>query len=362
MAPSVARPSRKPAPTSPPPSGSQAASLVLDWNRSTGVDDKGPLTPADTLLGLLDQILLELTFIPGLARCRKERLDKLLAAARATALIDEATRGVANPPTEPSGATSPPPPVLDRASRAELEATMKSLTQSAVKSFTEQATIAVKASIEAAFKASPLPTRSASHPPATATLPTAPHHVTPPRAKELEVVISLPDANTARTTRALSAAELKARVEAALTASGVEGLAGTSVHGVRRRSNGSVMVQADSELQAQLLLRHADLWVHHFASNAAIERKSYVVSAAAVPTTFDPRAPSAREAIFLSNQGTIPSPDAILSARWLHEHHMHTTTKTDATLVITLSDASPRIKAAIRLLTAFMARRGQERW
>ncbi|KAH9899443.1 hypothetical protein C8Q73DRAFT_610491, partial [Cubamyces lactineus] len=67
---------------------------------------------------------------------------------------------------------------------------------------------------------------------------------------------------------------------------------------------------------------------------------SYVVSAAAVPTTFDPRAPSAQEAIFLSNQGTIPSPDAILSARWLHEHHMHTTTKTDATLVITLSDAS----------------------
>lgn len=120
----------------------------------------------------------------------------------------------------------------------------------------------------------------------------------------------------------------------------MEGLANTAVHGVRRRSNGSVLVQAQSEAQAQLLLRHADGWVEHFAADASIERKSYVVSAAAVPTTFDPRAPAAREAIYLSNQGTIPSPDSILSVRWLHEHRLLTAAKADATLVIALSDPS----------------------
>ncbi|KAI0652770.1 hypothetical protein C8Q79DRAFT_868354, partial [Trametes meyenii] len=73
---------------------------------------------------------------------------------------------------------------------------------------------------------------------------------------------------------------------------------------------------------------------------ASIERKSYVVSAAAVPITFDPRAPSARESIYLSNQGTIPSPDSILSVRWLHEHRLNTTAKSDTTLVISLSDSA----------------------
>ncbi|KAI0373405.1 hypothetical protein BV20DRAFT_931865, partial [Pilatotrama ljubarskyi] len=123
------------------------------------------------------------------------------------------------------------------------------------------------------------------------------------------------------------------------------------VQGVRRRSNGSVLVQAQSEAQARLLLRHADDWVRHFAADASIERKSYIVSAAAVPTTFDPRAPSARDAIYHSNQGTIPSPDSILSVRWLHEQRLNTAAKTDATLIIALADSAVADHLIYRSLT-----------
>ncbi|KAI0350886.1 hypothetical protein OH77DRAFT_1387811, partial [Trametes cingulata] len=95
--------------------------------------------------------------------------------------------------------------------------------------------------------------------------------------------------------------------------------------------------------QAKLLLRHADDWVCHFAADASIACTSYVVSAAAVPTSFDVHAPAAKEAIYFSNQGTIPSPESILSVRWLHEHQHRSHTmaaKADATLVIAVADAS----------------------
>ncbi|KAI0667197.1 hypothetical protein C8Q78DRAFT_1082330 [Trametes maxima] len=291
--------SRPPKTPSSAPTASQPPACSLDWSRPAGAKDLAPLVPADTLPALLDQLLLELTFLPTLAQRRKERLDKLLSAAKAIAFIDSATREVAHadgalaPGEGHSTVTSSP---FDRASLTGLEASLKSLTQ----------------------QARPPP---------------------PPRPKELEVVISLPNANAAKASRALSAAELKARVEEALTTSAVEGLKDTHVHGVRRLSNGSVLVQAQSEAQAKLLLLRADDWVCHFAADASIARTSYVVSAAAVPTTFDPHAPSAREAIYFSNQGSIPSPDAILSMRWLHEHRSHAAGKADATLVIALSDA-----------------------
>lgn len=172
----VLHPSMPPAPTGSRsnkavPSSSPPAQHALDWSRRSGVDDLAPLKPADTVLELLDQILTELTFLPSLAQRRKDRLDKLLSTARATALIDSATQGVTPGATTTESGSSPV--ALPSASLKGLEASLTALTHQALQSFTTQATTVVKASIEAAFKTAPSP-------PTTVVPPLPPQRPTPP--------------------------------------------------------------------------------------------------------------------------------------------------------------------------------------
>ncbi|KAI0373404.1 hypothetical protein BV20DRAFT_962541 [Pilatotrama ljubarskyi] len=150
----------KRAPTASPSCSQATPACSLDWAPPADAKDMAPLTPADTLSGLLDQIFRELTFVPGLALRRKERFDKLIQSARALLVIESATQGVAQAPSGApgSGASNPVTSFpLDVASLSSFEASLKSLTQQALRNFTEQATIAVKASIEAACKAAPRP-------------------------------------------------------------------------------------------------------------------------------------------------------------------------------------------------------------
>ncbi|KAJ7723757.1 hypothetical protein B0H14DRAFT_2175699, partial [Mycena olivaceomarginata] len=112
------------------------------------------------------------------------------------------------------------------------------------------------------------------------------------------------------------------------------------VHSVRKLANGNILVQANSEEQAKLLLLHGQAWTEQFEHDACIHRKSFTVVASFVPTTFDPKAAGAKTAIFHDNQGTIPSPSTIKEVRWLHEQKDASVKKKASSLVLVLDDAS----------------------
>lgn len=157
-------------------------------------------------------------------------------------------------------------------------------------------------------------------PPQTLPTPRAPI-ASPPRARELEVVISLSKVDRKSPIRAMSLAQLKQAVDKALAASSsrVPTLHDLKVHGVRKRANGDIIIRAVSEEQAQLLLLHATEWLTSLDPGAAPERKTYTVLANFVPSSFNPYADGASTSIYYDNQGVIPSPNSILRVRWLRD-------------------------------------------
>ncbi len=205
---------------------------------------------------------------------------------------------------------------------------LNALTEQAIRTITDQVSSIVKTALDGR----PAP---AFNPPA----PIPPPRPRQPReSQDLDVVISLARVDRHSPVRAIPYAELKSRVEAALVKSGVPGLAGSTVQGVRRTANGGIAVRANDDAQAQLLLREADAWVKHYEEGAAIHRRTYMVMASAVPTSFDPSGPHARRAIYEANQACIPSPTSVLSVRWLHNRHPDRVAKSASTLVIAVAE------------------------
>ncbi|THH18944.1 hypothetical protein EUX98_g8872 [Antrodiella citrinella] len=134
--------------------------------------------------------------------------------------------------------------------------------------------------------------------------------------RELEVVISLSKTDHKSETRRRSLADLKLQVEAALTKSGV----------------------ARTEEKAKLILLHSSEWLTHFEPNALLEQKKYSIHVNLVPTSFDPKGKGAASSIYYDNQGTIPSPQSIVSARWLFEHQDSANKKSHASMVLTVAE------------------------
>ncbi|KAJ7028174.1 hypothetical protein C8F04DRAFT_904835, partial [Mycena alexandri] len=119
------------------------------------------------------------------------------------------------------------------------------------------------------------------------------------------------------------------------------------VHSVRKLANGNILVQANTEEQANLLLLHGQEWITLFEPDACVHRKTFTLVANYVPTSFDPRAEGAKTAVYHDNQGTIPSPGAIKDLRWLHEQKEASVKKKASSLVIVLDD----VAAADALIT-----------
>ncbi|CDO74892.1 hypothetical protein BN946_scf184461.g4 [Trametes cinnabarina] len=169
----------------------------------------------------------------------------------------------------------------------------------------------------------------------------APAPPSPPRdsPKHLEVTIGTPPEARTGVLAKLSPAQLKNEVDAALDKSGVPGLVGTRVHGVRRLHTGSLLVHASSPEQADLLLQQDEVWLPHLDSlrGAKVERKSYMLIAAAVPTEFEPSAASAAESLWLENAGTVASKSSISGLRWLHAERGMSPAKKAGSLVFSVA-------------------------
>lgn len=84
----------------------------------------------------------------------------------------------------------------------------------------------------------------------------------PPRDEphHLEVTIGIPSAMRTGALAKLSALQLKAEVDVALDASDINGLASTRIHAVKHLPNGSLLIRASSQEQADLLFRYD--WLH----------------------------------------------------------------------------------------------------
>lgn len=180
----------------------------------------------------------------------------------------------------------------------------------------------------------------------------------PPRdsPRHLEVTIAVPQAVRSDSLAKLPASQLKSEVDVAMDESRIVGLAGTRVHGVHRLPNGSLVIRAVSQEQADLLFRHDGEWLSHLKSlrGARVERKSFTLIAVSVPTVFDPTAPNAAESLWLENSGVIASKDAIRDLRWLHAGRAKTTSKREGSLVFSVSSA----EAADHLIYTSVSVRG----
>ncbi|CDO68733.1 hypothetical protein BN946_scf184652.g60 [Trametes cinnabarina] len=319
--------------SSPPPARS-SPSAASPSSRATATE-QAPQAPEQpkTLVQLLDDFLLSTQAWPKTWLNCKERMTDITTRlttmrSRALRLEGELARAATQAPV--MGDNDPVTSSLPLA----LENSLNTFVNQALNRITE----AVPSIVQDAFsKASP-PAPATSAAPSSATPAQRPRP--PPGPKELEVVISLPRGSRSPA-RSTSPTELKARVDAALASSGVPELAGVVTQGVRRRADGCLVVRARSEPQAKLLQRYDDNWVKHFESDASLRRPTFTLTAAAVPTAFDPTAKSARQAIYEANSDVIPSPDSVVSVRWLHNRPPSSVrSKSAASIVVVVSERS----------------------
>lgn len=164
---------------------------------------------------------------------RKNDFKRFISQIESLIVAEAAAPRAAGPHAGPSpGLPGTPPPPTDFTPR--LQASLLS-TQRAVESLREDLQDIVRASVQEALAAAP---------PAPAAAPMPAMFTAPPRAprdtpRHLDVTIGVPHANRSEAFRKLTAAQLKNEVDAALDKSGIVGLVGTRVHGVRRLANGN---------------------------------------------------------------------------------------------------------------------------
>ncbi|KAI0742799.1 hypothetical protein C8Q80DRAFT_1273405 [Daedaleopsis nitida] len=276
--------SRRPASTSRSPAGPSALQA------SSTPPYKPPPPSATTALDAVRELraILEPYSVSQLNKAQRSELSPFIDNLESLIVLESALPRAADgaPPHSEQVGTARRP---STDTLAPLQASVTAMLRQALESFGKDIKQTVKLSIDNAIKASPRP-REARPPPTPAPTPRpAPCN----RPKHLKVVIGIPRANQPESFTKQTPAQLKTQVEQALTRSQVTGLAGTAIHGVCRLSNGNILVRATSTQQAELLLRHDREWAPFMMASAHVERKTFWVTARAVPTEFDPAAPRA---------------------------------------------------------------------
>ncbi|KAJ7795963.1 hypothetical protein B0H14DRAFT_2620372 [Mycena olivaceomarginata] len=172
-----------------------------------------------------------------------------------------------------------------------------------------------------AFKAellgeiSVLTPRSASYTSAAATTSLCPSPVSPartppppktkaPKTKWWEVTVVLDKDNNILV---LTLPAIKAKVEAALAASGIEKLKGMELRGVKVFPRSCLLVAVVSDRAASLLKETAAHWVPKIAKNSSLVLPHCQIVVGSVPTALNPSSPSAKLALY-SKPPLLPRP------------------------------------------------------
>ncbi|KAJ6466751.1 hypothetical protein C8R47DRAFT_1078907 [Mycena vitilis] len=148
---------------------------------------------------------------------------------------------------------------------------------------------------------------TASPPPSSSSLPPpAPHASktanTKPKTREVTVVLDEGDG-----VLALPLPEIKLQVEGALAAAGIEKLKGVTIRGVKVLPKARLLVAVDSDQAASLLRQTAAHWVPKLARKGSLLLPRCQIVLDSVPTTFNPKSPTASIDLYAKNRTEAPS-------------------------------------------------------
>ncbi|KAJ7795060.1 hypothetical protein B0H14DRAFT_3496450 [Mycena olivaceomarginata] len=132
---------------------------------------------------------------------------------------------------------------------------------------------------------------------------------------------------------------IKAKVEAALVASGIEKLKGMELRGVKVLPRSCLLIAAISDRAASLLKETAAHWVLKIMKNSSLVVPRCQIMVGSVPTTLHPSSPSAKLALYSRNCPCFHDPSCIMEIRWINPKAVCNPNKKVSSLLITLSDS-----------------------
>ncbi|KAJ7762689.1 hypothetical protein B0H14DRAFT_2633914 [Mycena olivaceomarginata] len=196
---------------------------------------------------------------------------------------------------------------------------------------------AFKLDLLAEINASALRSPQTSYATAVST-PAPPVPAPPPKAaaaKTCEVTVILDKSSDIP---ALPLPEIKAKVEAAIAATGVEKLKGITLRGVKVLPRHRLLVAADSDRAASLLKQSAAHWVPRLAKNSSLVVPRCQIVVNGVPTSFKPSSPTAAQDLYARNRSALSDPSVITEVRWLNPKAICDPKKKVSSLLVTISD------------------------
>jgi hypothetical protein len=137
---------------------------------------------------------------------------------------------------------------------------------------------------------------------------------------------------------ALPLPEIKAKVEAAIVATGVERLKGITLRGVKVLPRHRLLVAVDSDRAASLLKQSAAHWVPRLAKNSSLVVPRCQIVVNGVPTSFKPSSPTAAQDLYARNRSAFSDPSVITEVRWLNPKAICDPKKKASSLLVTISD------------------------
>ncbi|KAJ7698371.1 hypothetical protein B0H17DRAFT_1196941 [Mycena rosella] len=106
---------------------------------------------------------------------------------------------------------------------------------------------------------------------------------------------------------ALPLPEIRAKIAAAIAATGIDKLKGIVPHAVKVLPRKHLLIVAETEKVATLLKQSASFWMPHFAKHGSLVVPKCMIMVDAVPLSFKPSAPMAKAELYTHNHGDITS-------------------------------------------------------
>jgi hypothetical protein len=157
----------------------------------------------------------------------------------------------------------------------------------------------------------------------------------PPAAKSSEITIIVDKSSDVLS---LPLPEIKAKVEAAIAATGVEKLKGIVLRGVKILPRNRLLVTVDTDRAASLLKQSTTHWVPRIAKDSSLVMPRCQIVANSVPLTFNPSSPSAAQELYAHNRSVFTDPSVIAEVRWLNPKVLGDSKKKASSLLVTITD------------------------
>lgn len=140
----------------------------------------------------------------------------------------------------------------------------------------------------------------------------------------------------------LTAADVKAAIDAALRQSKIPVLFGLSTHSVRR-DRGKLFVHATSADHKAALIQYPDEWLRALGPGTKLAVRKIALQVDLVSTHFNPNNPAALDALHLSNPTVITHREHLHAVRWMHETRAGKSGRSSLVLTVTDLDTAKKV-------------------